>query len=145
MQLLIIHKTVNTSKPENELNEFLINLFGADDIMRNYQDKQRYPFHCDFYIRSLDLFIELNLFWTHGKHPFNPKSEEDLSRLKYLNEKAKTSTFYKAGIDVWTLRDPLKLQIAKNNNLDYIMIYNECEIPNLKELIKEKLNASKRL
>lgn len=39
--------------------------FGPDDVVRQYRDP-RYPFFCDFYVRSLDLFVECNFHWTHG-------------------------------------------------------------------------------
>lgn len=52
--------TFNSSKPEDEFYEALAAKFGADDILRQYRDA-RYPFRCDFYVKSIDTFIELNL------------------------------------------------------------------------------------
>ena len=37
------------------------------EVIGNKYD--RYPFACDFYISSLDLFIECNYHWTHGGKP----------------------------------------------------------------------------
>lgn len=56
------NKTFNRSKYEEYLYEELLNNFSAEDLYRQYQDA-RYPFRCDFYIKSLDLFIEVNLHW----------------------------------------------------------------------------------
>lgn len=55
------HNTFNTSKPEDLFYEELKKLFTSDDIIRQHKDNIRYPFNCDFYIKSLDMFIELNL------------------------------------------------------------------------------------
>ena len=54
----------------------LISVCGEDDIIRQY-NSERYPFSCDFYIKSLDVFIEYQGFWSHNVHPYNPDSEED--------------------------------------------------------------------
>ena len=52
----------------------------------NYKD-ERYPFNCDFYIGDLDIFIELNLHWTHGKEPFDVKNKENLKIVEQWKEK----------------------------------------------------------
>lgn len=114
---------LNTSKAEELYYQKLINKYGANNIIRQYLDK-RYPYHCDFYIISEDLFIELNLSWTHGAHPFNSESIEDLNILKLWQEKAKTSIYYKNAIETWTKRDSLKLETARKNCLNYQAIYN---------------------
>ena len=89
-----------------------------------YQYKtDKYPFVTDFYIKSLDLYIELNFHWTHGLHPFNENALEDIVLLNKWEEKAKISNFYKKAIDTWTIRDTKKLQFAINNNLNYLVIY----------------------
>ena len=57
-----------------------------------------YPFHCDFYIPSLNLYIEYNGSWTHGKHPFDSLSKEDQNRLKEMKAKAVNSKYYNNAI-----------------------------------------------
>lgn len=52
--------TFNTSKPEEEYYKMLCDKYGEQDVERNYNKDSRYPFLCDFYIKSLDLFIECN-------------------------------------------------------------------------------------
>lgn len=126
------NKTTNTSKPEDVFNEFLINLFGEDDIKRNYKS-DKYPFHCDFYIKSIDTYIELNLFWTHMGHPFS-NSLEDLRLLESLEQKSNNNQ-YTSAIKVWTVTDPLKMSIAKENKLNYYYAYDKNQI----NLIMEKL------
>lgn len=61
-----LHGTFNISQPEEDFYNNLIQLFSKDNIIRQYntrlfENSERYPFACDFYIKSLDLFIELNL------------------------------------------------------------------------------------
>lgn len=117
------NKTFTTSNPEENYYNSLVNIYGEDDIIRQYTDKTRYPFNCDFYIKSIDTFIELNLHWTHGKHPFNPNSETDLERVRFLKEKSKDSAYYANALYVWTDLDVRKASIAKANNLNYEVIY----------------------
>ena len=114
--------TCNSSQNEEDFYKMLCNTYGEENIIRNYIDNERYPYHCDFYIVSTDTFIELNLFWTHGPYPFQ-NSEEDQELLKKWQEKAETSSFYKNCIKVWTEKDVEKLNIARKNNLNYIRYY----------------------
>ena len=54
-----LHKSFNTSKVELNMFNILCDKFGSNDVITQYYDA-RYPFACDFYVKSLDLFIELN-------------------------------------------------------------------------------------
>ena len=117
------NNSFNASKPENELYESLLKDYSNKTILRNYKDKDRYPFYCDFYIVEDDLFIELNAHWTHGGKPFNPDDEECIQQLNEWKEKAKTSQFYQNAIQTWTVRDVEKQRVAKENNLNYKVIY----------------------
>ena len=54
------NNSFNKSKEEEKYYSYLLHLYSPEDIVRQYYDKDRYPFHCDFYIKSEDLFIELN-------------------------------------------------------------------------------------
>ena len=111
----IKHKTFNTSKPEEELYLYIKEKFPS--VIRQYKDKERYPFNCDFYIPELDLFLELNGTWTHGKHPYDPNSIDDnkiVSKMELKNTK-----YYKIALKVWTVSDPKKRQYAKVNNLNF--------------------------
>lgn len=116
------NKSFNTSKAEENLYLQLCEEYGVQDVERNYSDS-RYPFKCDFYIKSIDLFIELNRHWTHGKHPYNSDSANDQKILLEWKEKAKYSKFYQQAIYVWTVLDVHKIQVAKENNLNYKLIY----------------------
>lgn len=116
------NNTFNSSRPEEALYEELLTTYKHKTIYRQYKDA-RYPFYCDFYIKEDDLFIELNNHWTHGGHPYDPENLEDQQKLKMWAEKAKTSKFYKNAIEVWTVRDVAKQRIAKENKLNYRVIY----------------------
>lgn len=116
------NNTFNTSKQEEHYYSTLCKRYSVSDVLRNYIDP-RYPYKCDFYIKSEDLFIELNAHWTHGGKPYDPKDKECQEQLGKWKEKAKTSKFYENAIKTWTERDVKKLQIAKENNLNYKVIY----------------------
>lgn len=116
------NNSFNTSKPEEELYESLLAQYNEKTILRRYKE-ERYPFYCDFYIVEDDLFIELNAHWTHGGKPFNPDDEECQEKLAIWKEKAKQSKFYENAIKTWTERDVKKQQIAKENHLNYKVIY----------------------
>lgn len=113
--------TFNTSKPEETLYDVLCNVFGENDIIRQYSS-DLYPFACDFYIKSKDLYIELNASWTHGGHFYN--AEQDVAIIENWQSKATTSVYYKNALTVWTIRDAEKREAAKNNNLNYITFWD---------------------
>lgn len=108
--------TFKVSKPEEEVFKMLTEKYDA--VERQYKSKC-YPFLCDFYISSLDLYIEYQGFWTHGGHPFNSNSKEDLCKLNLWKERE-----YNDGINTWTIRDPLKRETAKNNHLNWLEFFN---------------------
>lgn len=115
--------TWNTSKPEENMYDVLCIKFGKDDIVRQYRET-RYPFHCDFYIKSLDLFIELNATWLHGGHWFDESNKNDLDILnKWIQNVESGKRFYSVAIDVWTVRDAKKRQTAINNHLNYVVFW----------------------
>ena len=74
------HNSFNFSKVEEKYFNYLKNKYGEKDIIHQYKDS-RYPFYCDFYIKSLDMFIELNLHWSHGGKLFKGDNR-DLNKLK---------------------------------------------------------------
>lgn len=128
--------TVNTSKAEEDFNRFLLTIFKSEDIKREYNEDERYPFHCDFYIQSLDLFIELNLHPTHNHHNFNRNNPND---IRQLNEfKSKRSKFYDKVIEVWTVADVNKYNTALQNNLNYKQIWDIKELEEYKQELIER-------
>ena len=117
--------TFNSSKPEENGYKLLYNKFGFCDVKRQYKTKE-YPFYCDFYIKSLDLYIEFNFFWMHGKHKFDSNNKNDIDKLNkwknsYDNCKNK---IYLTAINTWTKRDIKKFEYAEKNKLNYLAFYN---------------------
>lgn len=123
--------TFNTSSIEEFLYKELLKKFEVNDVIRQYNDKERYPYNCDFYIPSIDTFIELNAHWTHGGHPYNPESIEDQEKVKEW--KSKHTRYYDNAIRTWTMSDVKKRETAKKNKLRYVEIFSS--IPN--EILKD--------
>ena len=79
-----------------------------------------YPFNCDFYIPSLNLYIEYNGSHYHHYHPFDINDDNDINELNRLKEKAENSNAHKNGkksqydniIYTWTILDLKKRNIA---------------------------------
>lgn len=107
------------SKQEDYVYNLLLNKFNS--VKRNYKSK-KYPFHCDFYVSNLDLYIEYQGFWTHGKEPYNKNNEEHKRIIEKW--KSKNTIQYNKAINDWTIRDPLKRQTAKENQLNWIEFFN---------------------
>lgn len=119
--------TFNASKIEDKVYTYLLNIFSKDDIERNYKSN-KYPFNCDFYIRSKDLYIECNFHWTHGFHWFDETNPNDIDKLNIWKEKSKKSKFYENAINTWTVRDIDKKNTFEKNNLNYIILWSENDI-----------------
>ena len=112
----------NKSQPEEEYYQILLKSYSSDDIIRQYDKDLRYPYQCDFYIKSEDKFIELNIHPSHGDHPFNPDDEMDQQLLEQL--RSDNTDWSNMIIDVWSNRDYIKRQTAIKNNLNYQVIYS---------------------
>lgn len=113
--------TVTTSSVEDELHGLLVEQFGAADVVTQYRD-ERYPFACDFYVPSRDLFIELNGSWTHGGRWY----EEDVVRDAELlaRWRAKDGGYHRIAEQVWTVRDVVKRQTAAQHSLNYVVLWD---------------------
>lgn len=121
-QTMKFNGTLGKSKEESIIFEFLKDIY-KDDIERHKKDSL-YPYVCDFYIKSKELYIEFQGHWTHGNHLFNKDNKEDLKLLEFAKEKAKTSKYYNNFIKAWTIKDPEKFKTAKSNNINFLSIYN---------------------
>lgn len=115
------NKMHQSSKYERKFLSKLEEEFGSENVIYQHFDSEIYPYSCDFYIKSLDLWLELNGWWHHGNHPFFG-SEDDIKtlsdvKLKYPNQYA---SFEK----VWTKSDVLKFDTAKRNKINYLAIYD---------------------
>lgn len=115
------NNTFGRSKTEDVLYDRLVDYYGEDDVIRQYTDI-RYPFNCDFYIKSCDLFIELNAFWSHGGHWYDEQNQEDVS--KALGWLSKDTKLYKTCYDVWTHKDVTKRNVAQQYDLNYVVFWD---------------------
>lgn len=113
--------TFSTSEPEDTMYSVLCNVFGTDDVKRQYKSVL-YPYMCDFYIKSRDLYVELNASWIHGFHWFSSDDTNDMIVLQ--SWKSKHTPFYDNAVQVWTERDVIKRNTAKSNKLNYITFWN---------------------
>ena len=117
-----INNSFNQSKPENESYEVLKEIF--PDVIREYKSDV-YPFRCDFYIPSIDTYIECHYHWTYGKRLYSGSPED----MKIVAEwKQKNTDYYKNAIKVWTKLDVKKYQCALEHNLNYLLFYNMQEL-----------------
>ena len=111
--------TFNSSSTEEEFFLYIKSRFPK--VIRQYKDKNRYPYFCDFYIPELDYFIELQGYYTHGKHPFDPNSNEDLQLIEYYKKKYGEDC---QPITIWSIKDVEKRDCAKRNNLNFKEVWS---------------------
>lgn len=110
------------SKYEKIIEKLLLDNYGKNDIYTEYIDIERYPFKCDFYIKSLDLFIELNIHPSHGNHHFDSNNLEDIKLKENLI--SINDDWSNMILDVWCNRDIKKFDTAHKNSLNYIAVYS---------------------
>ena len=90
-----------------------------------------YPYLCDFYLPDSKTYIEINIYWSHGKHFFNKNNQEDLKILKVWKEKANQGhKQYKNAVNVWTVKDLEKYDTAMKNKLNYVVLWSKLDIDN---------------
>ena len=112
------NKTFNSSSIEKQFEAYL----KENNINYKTQYKSKvYPFNCDFYFPDNDLYLEINAHWTHGGHPFDRTNKDDLLLLEQW--KKKNNKYYDIAINTWTVRDVLKRETAKKNNLNYLEFF----------------------
>ena len=134
------NNTFACSAAEKKYLKVFQDLFGVTEVIPQYKEA-RYPFLCDFYIKSLDLFIELNFIWTHGGGLFTG-SDKDLEKLILWQQKAQTSKYYQNAIETWTKRDLNTYKIARDNDLNYLVFYTQKDLELWLVEIANKLNTS---
>ncbi len=118
----LLSSTCDISNPENVLYDMLVSVFGKDDIVLQYKDK-RYLFFCDFYVKSRDLFIELNAMWTHNTHWYTDDSTDKTIASDWLAS-SDAKPFYLNAYETWTNRDVAKRAAARHAKLNYIVFWD---------------------
>lgn len=121
------NNTFKISKQEDQIYHLLLNKF--NQVKRQYKS-EKYPFNCDFYIPELDMYIEYQGHWTHGKEPYNKTNKEHINIIKIWRNKAKENNFkqirknyYLNAIKIWTKLDPLKRKTALQNGLNWLEFF----------------------
>lgn len=82
---------------------------------------------CDFYIPELDLYIEYQGTWTHGKKPFEGTTS-DIDKL--TKWKLKNSAYYNQAVYTWTKLDPKKRKKAEELKLSWIEFFDMNQFEN---------------
>lgn len=118
------NKTYNKSNEEDQSYELLKEKYS--NVIRQYKSEQ-YPFNCDFYIPSLNLYIECNYHWSHGNKPYEGTKEDKNILLEWKNKNTK---YYNNSIETWTIRDVNKRNISKQNKLNWLEFFNIQEFKN---------------
>lgn len=121
------NNSFNTSLCEYQLGVLLKSLFGEDDVFNNYKS-EKYPFRCDYYIQSRDLYIELNAHWSHGGHWYT--DDDNVIITKWLSK----SKFYQSAAMTFSVRDVTKRNVARHNCLNYLVFW-KCDLSDVQDWI----------
>ena len=133
--------TATKSKIEDKVYKILVSMFGKKDVKTQYRsDRYKnplngYKFKCDFYIRSKDLFIEIQGSNAHGYEPYSTLDINDRSLYNIkMDRRPSISPRNFAYMDI------LKRSVAIHNKLNYIEIFYKRENHYTEETIQYILN-----
>lgn len=128
-----------TSNLEVRLERILNRKFQT--VVSKYRDERYsrdtgYQYECDFYIPELDLFIELNAHPSHFNEPYDCNNESH----RILAEKYRDSDklWDRQTYNTWVVRDAEKIKCARENNLNYVVLYPTNSICNNKKMNDKK-------
>lgn len=108
----------SVSKEEINLGTLLKTLY--PNIKYQYKS-QLYNYFCDFYIPEYDLYIEYHGSFYHNGKKFNLNNDNDVKQLREYE--LKNTRVYNNKIYTWTILDIQKYNCAKQNKLNYLVIY----------------------
>lgn len=126
---LLNNSKTGTSKMEDNLCNYLAEL-GVDDVIQQYYSDE-YPYPCDFYLPSLNMYIEYQGSQYHnGKSYLGTK--DDIAELNSLIEKDKEYcsknnlkiSQYANIAKKWSDIDCRKREYAKEHNLKFLEVYS---------------------
>ena len=92
------------------------------DVIIHHRD-EKYPWVCDFYIPSTQTYIEYQGTWKHGFEPFDECNSKHIEKLALWKSKMKEHNNYKAAVETWSIKDPKKRLVAKQNNVKLVEIW----------------------
>lgn len=116
--------TFGSSQAERNMVARLREIFGKADVKCQYSDDVRYPYAVDAYVESRDMFVELNAYWSHGKHWFDSSDDADKAIAERWSVRSENKRHYAKSLDVWTCRDVEKRETARENNLNYVVFWD---------------------
>lgn len=108
----------NTSFPAKDFGNRLEFIFGKDDVRREYKS-DAYPFRCDYYIVSRNLYIELNYHWSHHGRWYTDADESLMKEWR-----SKTQYYINCSV-TFSVRDVEKRNVARQNRLNYVVLWNK--------------------
>lgn len=118
-------KRDNNKKEEKIVLKWVREIF--PDTLYNKQVDSRYPFACDYFVPSKDLFIEYQGFTlSHGIKPYSKYEESEKVnslKLKCNTTIGKIKKIYKNALNVYTRTDPRRRKEARENNLNFLEIW----------------------
>lgn len=103
------NKTYRTSKPENELHALLCKHFSDTDVERSKFMNKKWPI--DFYVKSLNVYIQLDGVYWHGlNRPLEKIMEFKTPRdkiiyRKYLTDREQEKWFKEQGLKLIRITD----------------------------------------
>jgi len=108
---------------ENLVFMVLRDHFGTDDIVPQYSD-DRYPYKCDFYIKSQDMFIEVNSFTGHYTRFYDKDDEECQQQLEKWARQSSDNHLCLSYIEEWTSSDVIKIRTALASGINYTVFWD---------------------
>lgn len=133
---------LSTSRAEDDFYTLLCSMFSTVERQKPYPNRASY--HCDFYVKDIDTYIELNYYWEHGGCLYDENNPEHKEQLKYWQYRAKDTKSYARAIERWTKHDVYRWQLAQDAKINMLFIYpnntKEC-IKLLQKMKKEIMNG----
>ena len=126
------NKSFGKSSAEEYLYEKLCEIFTLEDIVRQYRDirytrQDGYMYSCDLYIKSLDCFIEINMFPTHYKERFDKDNPQHIALLEKCENNPDT-WIEEHMSEIWAKSDVEKCNCAQEKHLNYYTLYTWSDI-----------------
>lgn len=118
-------KQLLSSKEEQKIYKILLTKFPN---AKNQYKTREYPFYCDFYLPEIDTYIEYQGYPFHGKlsniilGPYDETNKDHKLFLESL-QKDECNDWNRRFIKIWTIKDPKKRKIAKENNLNWLEFF----------------------
>ena len=121
------NSTLNTSSVEDDLYNRLIDYFGKNDVVRQYRS-DLYPYLCDFYVKSRNLYIEVNCSWTHGFRWYESDDTYCVEKLALWQSKVDDSDYYFKAVETWSVCDVKKRNFGTEYQLNYVVFWFPIDI-----------------